>query len=476
MPIDLSPRDLSPRDLVRRSMLAAVAAPLLALALGAPATLAADTTPSETPTSIAAWGDDSRGELGDGNFTQADTPAGVGGVSGVRAVAAGDGFDLALLSNGTVLAWGENQYGQLGNGSAGTQVATPAPVKGLSDVTAVSAGGGHALALLADGRVMAWGYNAFGQLGDGTTSDSSTPVEVEKLRAVKAIAAGATHSLALLSSGKLMAWGNDELGQLGNGKLEEDSSVPSPVKGLKGVTAISAGYAGSLALLKNGNATRIGDDFTKPEGIASKATAISQGIDLGLVLLASGKVLAFGENDFDQLGPGAPSPEEGGPVEVPGLGHVTAVAAGGGYGLALTSAGTVEAWGDGAQGELGNGSAEITSKVVTVSGLADVTAIAAGQSAALALRTLAAPAPPTAVEDPWQTFPTVAPEALPATGVTSDSFAAASASGADDAWGVGENQTGNFEHDGEHSESPLAEHWNGNEWSLASVPTPAEQS
>ena len=133
---------------------------VVALISAAPAAAAAATT------SLSAWGDNSGGELGNGTVTESNSPVAISGVSGVEQVAAGARFTIALVLPGKMLAWGENQFGQLGDGTQ-TDSSVPVAVKGpQSGVAAVAAGGGHSLALLSSGRVLAWGDNAFGQLGD----------------------------------------------------------------------------------------------------------------------------------------------------------------------------------------------------------------------------------------------------------------------------------------------------------------------
>src|SRR4029077_5450589 len=105
-------------------------------------------------------------------------------------ISAGGSHSLLVCSDGTVKAWGEGYSGQLGDGTTnGSNV--PILVTGLTGtVTAVSAGDSHSLALKSDGTVWAWGYNYYGQLGDGTTTNRSAPVQVQGLSGARAIGLG----------------------------------------------------------------------------------------------------------------------------------------------------------------------------------------------------------------------------------------------------------------------------------------------
>jgi alpha-tubulin suppressor-like RCC1 family protein len=296
---------------------------------------------------VVAWGADASGQLGDGETTMSDLPVAVEVLTGVKAITAGDNHSLALLSNGTVMAWGGNEQGQLGDGNT-NESDVPVAVKGLTGVTAISAGGEHSLALLSNGTVMAWGGNGHGQLGDGHTNDSDVPVAVKGLAGVTAVAAGGEHSLALLSNGTVMAWGGDEYGQLGNSTVEaveeeRISDVPVAVSGVSGVTAITAGARHSLALLSNGT------------------------------------VMAWGENEYGELGDGSIARSDEVPVAVSGLSGVAAISAGGEHSLALLLSGKVMSWGEDKRGELGNGSVGEPSDIpVAVSGLGEVAGISAG--------------------------------------------------------------------------------------------------
>ena len=427
----------------------------------------------------SAWGDNSGGELGDGGFLQSNSPVAVTGLGAVQAISAGNRFNLALLTNGTVDAWGENQFGQLGNGTT-TDGTSPSPVKGLTGVTAVAAGGGHSLALLANGTVTAWGYNEFGQLGNGTTTNSSTPVQVKSLTGVAAIAGGQVGSMALLSNGTVMTWGDDRDGQLGNGTEGANATTPVAVPGLSGVKAIAAGGLFDLALLGNGtvmawgqgDSGELGNGTTSasPTPVAVKGltgvSSIAAGEEFALALLKTGTTAAWGDNSFGQLGDPAAGANATTPVAIPGLSGVAALSAGGQTSLALLASGGVDSWGDNAVGQLGNGTTNDAAKPVAIPGLSAATLIAAGADHGLAL---AAPvgAGTAGPATPWRVFPTPNPGAPPPPGLASVALNGASAASATEAWAVGtnENPGGN--------PFPIALHWNGSSLTAISMAAPS---
>ncbi len=445
--------------------------------------------------SALAWGDNSAGELADGTLAGSEVPVDVRGLSGVRAIAAGGRHDLALLTSGTVMAWGDDTFGQLGNGilSSNGDSETPVPVGGLSGVTAVAAGEEHSLALLSNGTVMAWGDNAEGQLGDGSTVSSAVPVQVKGLAGVMAIAAGALFSMALLSNGTVVTWGSNLDGQLGDNSTA-NSDVPVPVQGLSGVTAISAGGRFALALLPGKTVMSWGDNESDQLGDGQDSStqplstvpvpvsgltgvrAIRAGFQHAVALLSSGVVMDWGDNGFFQLA--RPDGFPGGiadsdmPLTVPGLPDATSIAAGGLFSLAVVAGGKVMSWGDDSFGQLGNGSDSTGPSVATVTGLSGVTAVAAGGDAALALGPASGARPAAAglavtgpVSTPWRVIGRPVDPAG-SVGLADDVFSGVSAGSATDAWSVGASNA-------LVDAQPLAEHWDGHAWHKVAVPLPA---
>ena len=353
---------------------------------------------------VMTWGDNTSGQLGDGSTSNSDTPVPIVGLSSVTALVAGGSFGVAVESGGNAVAWGDNFYGELGNGT-NTNSDVPVPVSGLSRVTSVSAGGAHALAVLNTGSVMAWGDNFYGELGTRSAStDSTLPVAVRLPRTATSVSAGDPggnqgFSMALLANRTVKTWGYDAFGQLGNGAVRVNVGHPVNIHGLTGVTAVAAGSAFSLALMGDGtvdawginsvgqlgNGTT-GNDSAAPVSVhgLGGVTSIAAGFEHGLALLSDGTVMAWGDNSQGELGNGTITSSDT-PVAVSGLSGVTAVAAGGDFSLALLSNGTVMAWGDNSYGELGDGTTTSSDTPVAVSGLSDVTSVAAGLEHALAL-------------------------------------------------------------------------------------------
>jgi len=367
-------------------------------------------------TRLLSWGYDNDGQLGNNSTTNSSIPVPVdvtGALAGktVLATAAGDSHCLALCADGSLVAWGYNNYGQLGNSGTVTS-STPLPVSmsgalAGKTVVAISAGSSHSLALCSDGTLAAWGYNYYGQLGNGTTTNSSVPVLVAQTgvlagKEVITIAAGGSHCLVLCSDGTLAAWGYNDSGQLGNGG-NVSSSVPVLVNqtgALAGrtVTAIAAAGSHSLALCADGAVAAWGDNSYGQLGnystiysavpvwvvqsgvLASETvTAIAAGSGHSLALCADGTLAAWGAASSGQLGNNSASNSYV-PVRVNQTGAlanrmVTTIAAGGGHSLTACADGSPAAWGNNNYGQLGNFSTATSG--VPVSVLSDMNGLSA---------------------------------------------------------------------------------------------------
>jgi alpha-tubulin suppressor-like RCC1 family protein len=306
---------------------------------------------------LAAWGCSLYGQLGTGSGSSPLVPAAVSTNSGlsalfgkrVVAIAAGNWHSLALCSDGSVAAWGANWYGQLGdytttNRNAPVAVNTAPGVSALSGkvVVAVAAGYQHSLALCSDGTVAAWGWNAEGELGDNKVSrmQSLVPVAVNTNSGVSAlygkkvvaVAAAGVHNLALCSDGTVAAWGANDEGELGD-NTTTTGFVPVAVNTDVGVSAL---YGKTLVALAGG-------------GYQS------------LALCSDGSVAAWGSNRYGELGNGYGVLDSVVPIAVSTNSGVSAldgktvvaIAVGFVHDLALCSDGTLAAWGGNDCGQIG---------------------------------------------------------------------------------------------------------------------------
>ena len=313
----------------------------------------------------------------------------------------GNGYSLALSADGTVYTWGRNEYGQLGNGVTATNSPVPVAVKTAGTpmegktIVQISAKVWYALALASDGTVYSWGFNSWGQLGNGTSgtaNNASAPVAVKTAgtpmegKTIVQVAAGATHSLALATDGTIYAWGKNEYGQLGNDSTT-NSPVPVAVKTAgtpmdgKTIIQIHAGYEHSLALASDGtvyawgrnNSGQLGkNDATDthiPAAVQTLGTPmagkvivqLAAGNSQSMALASDGTVYTWGWNQYGQLGNGTTTNSRI-PVAVVTTGTplagktISQIAAGNAHALAMTDDGAIYSWGWNQYGQLGNNS------------------------------------------------------------------------------------------------------------------------
>jgi len=240
---------------------------------------------------VWSWGNNGYNQLGDGTSTSRSTPALVKTgsstyLTGIDEVAAGGIFSMALGASGSLWAWGNNTYGQLGNGNKTQQkFAVQALQSGTNPMTSpiksVVCGYVHTVALCDDGSVWCWGRNTYSSLGSGNTTDSMSPVRVKTsgstyLTNVVNVTANYYHNLAIKSDGSLWGWGLNSYGQLGIGSLINSfyavqitgSSATNPV------IAVAAGCASSMALKKDGSVWVWGDNNKGEIGNGTTSTTM----------------------------------------------------------------------------------------------------------------------------------------------------------------------------------------------------------
>lgn len=292
---------------------------------------------------VYAWGSNDMGQLGTDSRSPSTVPVPVkmdGALYGltVTSVAAGGKHTLARTSDGQVFAWGDNRHGQLGIDSTLSFVAQPISASRYTaltghNVTRIAAGEHHSVALTSAGDVYAWGYNGYGQVGDGTRNDARSPVRIGTdlplgSSVATRIAAGAYHTVAVISSGIGYAWGANDSGQLGSGDAAARNWPTLVLKGAMGshsIVEVSAGahhtvvigsddraYAWGLnnyGQLGTGNGNpwsyiAVAVNTTGPL-VNAKIKQVAAGWDHSVAVVADGRAYAWGRNDYGQLGNGS---------------------------------------------------------------------------------------------------------------------------------------------------------------------------
>lgn len=328
------------------------------------------------------WGLNDQGQLGNGTNAQILLPQAVPGtLPAFTAVSAGENHMVALANDGTVWTWGQNGNGQLGRNSNAASIGVPGQVPGLTGIKQVAAGYFYSLALKNDGTLMGWGYNVDGQLHNGNTTQQNGPVAALNLGQVAAVAAGGVHVLGLKRDGTVWAWGWNQLGQLGDGTTTNRSSKV-PVVGLSDVVALAGGERHSIALKADGtvwtwglnSSGQLGDGSTVSHIVPAQVPSLSDvvGIAAGqyhsLALKRDGTVWAWGYNPDGELGDGT-AVNRLSPVQVASLSGVVAISAGLTHSLAVKADGSRWVWGMNKFGQLGDRTTQVRLAPLQVIGI-----------------------------------------------------------------------------------------------------------
>jgi uncharacterized repeat protein (TIGR02543 family) len=292
---------------------------------------------------VWTWGDNKEDQLGDGNATDSFTPVQVSGLTSIVKLGGRGYHSVAVKSDGTVWDWGWDEFGALGIGVADTNYDYPVPVEvpGVTNPIMVSSGFQFSVALMQDHTLMAWGSNAEGEIGDGTTTDRLTPVAVPGIDQVVWVSAGWTHVVAIRADGTVWTWGaNNWLGAFDCEDIDDNNNL---------------GFFCGYGMLGDGTE----NDHYTPEQISGLSGAIMAlgGDSSTSVLLKDGTVWTFGSNGAGQLGvPQTGTYESLVPVQVQGLCSAVYIMTRDFHNVALCADGTLWTWGSGSSGELGNGS------------------------------------------------------------------------------------------------------------------------
>ena len=332
-------------------------------------------------------GANSSGELGNSTTTSSNNPVLPSGINGTgifppcSQVCYRDNSSCMVLTltGDTVLTWGKNTYGQLGDGITavgnGAYSNNPKMVVGingigyLKNIGQISGGIGNSYALTKDGKVLAWGKNSSGENGDGTNVQQTSPVYVvtatDTLRNVKSISGGGHFCLALLTDGTVWGWGGNNAGQLAQNNFT-NQNIAVQIKNSTG------------------------------NGHLSKIIKIAAREDHALALSAEDTLWAWGNNSYGQLGinntisQALPKPVSN-PMNTGPIKGVTNISAGGGHNFAVLHDSTLYAWGNNSFGQLGTNNTVnslIPKQVLDVSGLnqfSHITKIAAGHDYSMAV-------------------------------------------------------------------------------------------
>lgn len=273
-------------------------------------------------------------------------------------VSAGYWHSCAVTNDGRVLCWGENISGQIGDGTRAYRP-VPTEVVGLDHkIVSVTTGTYHTCALTSSGHVKCWGSNASGQLGDGTTQLRRRPVDVVGLADhVTEVSALGHFTCALTVAGEVWCWGSNWAHELGDGSSVGHRTHPVQVAGLESrVTRLSAGVSHSCALLVTGRVQCWGygllGDGKRTAGSTAvmvkrtdDAVDVAAGLSHTCVVRSNGSVWCWGFNRYGFLGDGTTRDQL---VPVPVLGHsagVSRVSTGWDHSCAVTSTGQAQCWG-----------------------------------------------------------------------------------------------------------------------------------
>jgi len=312
---------------------------------------------------VRCWGRNIFGELGQLGVQASSVPMDVSDVAGVVSLAVGDSNSCALLLGGTVRCWGLNAGGQLGHGTQ--EESSPATdVVGVSDATAVASFHDGFCAIVGGGTVRCWGNNG-GALGDGISNRSSVPVTVLGVVGATRLAGGVVSMCAVVAGGLVRCWGDNSFGQLGNGSTSQTPVTATDVVGLTGVTDIAGGALHYCAVASGeswcwGRMEFDGVSLVLNSAVPEVTPGLNGVVAVGAglhtcVIVTNGDAKCWGYNASGSLGNGTLESPSSSPQSVLGLSDAVSLSLSRFHSCAVLQNGGVRCWGSNVDGKLGDG-------------------------------------------------------------------------------------------------------------------------
>ncbi len=356
----------------------------------------------DTKGGVRCWGDNAKGQLGDGSFRSRATPIRITGLGPLTQLSVGSYHTCGLSRRGRIRCWGDDTSGQLGLG-APTRWRTPHDAHPtLRGAQQGAAGRQHACAVRPDGDVWCWGAPSFAGRAELGQRNRYTPRRVHGVRDAVAVASFYSTTCALKRDSTVWCWGDNMSQALGRPREHYQGPKPRPVHGLRGATRISVGHNHACAVKRDRTVWCWGGVFhrrligglrdehrklTDPppvQEVFHEAIALASGWGHTCAIPRDGTVWCWGNNRWGNLGDGSRK-WLGRPVQVKGIGGARSIAAGTMHSCAVTGDGAVWCWGDNRQGQLGAVTPRLSTTPRRVPGLPKATAVYAGDEHSCAL-------------------------------------------------------------------------------------------
>jgi alpha-tubulin suppressor-like RCC1 family protein len=326
---------------------------------------------------LFAWGKNSIGQLGLNNITQYNSPVQIPGINW-SSISSGRDHSVAFKTDGTLWTWGDNGYGQLGQNNI-TRYSSPVQIPGTT-WSSIGSGLDSSFATKTDGTLWSWGRNYRGELGQNNLIQYSSPVQIPG-NTWSSVCDGRFQVFAFKTDGTLWGWGNNYNGQLAQ---NNNTNYSSPVQ-IPGTTwsSVSVGKDNALATktdgtlwawginnngeLGQGNRTGYSSPIQIP-GTTWKSVGGGDGYTHSLATKTDGTLWAWGGNYFGQLGQNNRTYRSS-PVQIPGTTWSSiSIGTMQDYSLVTKTDGTLWAWGQNANGQLGQGNTTRYSSPVQIPG------------------------------------------------------------------------------------------------------------